>query len=373
MAIKKLLIANRGEIAIRIMRGAAEMGISTVGIYAREDRFALHRFKADESYVVGEGAKPIAAYLDIPGIIHIARACGADAIHPGYGFLSENADLADACTAAGITFVGPNGDTLRRLGDKVSARAAAEAAGVPVLPASDTLPEDVDAVRAIAEEIGYPLMLKASWGGGGRGMRVIQSEDELADALTSARREAKAAFGSDEGYLEKLVRAARHVEVQILGDAHGNLIHLFERDCTVQRRHQKVTERAPAPYLDEPTRTALCDAALRLCREVGYVGAGTVEFLLDAETGEFYFIEVNPRIQVEHTVTEEVTGVDIVAAQLRIAEGGRFGSMDALPAQEQVALKGHALQCRVTTEDPENGFAPDYGRLTVYRSPSGLG
>src|SRR5699024_499685 len=299
--------------------------------------------------------------------------CGADAIHPGYGFLSENADLADACAQAGITFVGPGGATLRKLGDKVSARAAAEAANVPVLPASATLPEDIDAVRAIAADIGYPVMLKANWGGGGRGMREIETEAELADALVSARREAKAAFGSDEGYLEKLVRRARHVEVQVLGDAHGNLIHLFERDCTVQRRHQKVAERAAAPYLDAQARQALCDAALRLCGQVGYVGAGTVEFLFDADSGEFYFIEVNPRIQVEHTVTEEVTGVDIVAAQIRIAEGERFGAIKALPAQDAVFLNGHALQCRVTTEDPENGFAPDYGRLTAYRSPNGLG
>lgn len=373
MTIRKLLVANRGEIAIRIMRAAVEMRIATVAIYAREDRFALHRFKADESYVVGAGTSPIAAYLDIADIIRVARECGADAIHPGYGFLSENADLADACHAAGITFVGPAGKTLRRLGDKVSARAAAEAAGVPVLPASAALPDDIDAVRDIAADIGYPVMLKASWGGGGRGMREIRAESELEDSVKSARREAKAAFGNDEGYLEKLVAHARHVEVQVLGDAHGNAMHLFERDCTVQRRHQKVAERAPAPYLDDAMRKKLCDSALRLCREVGYVGAGTVEFLFDVDSQKFYFIEVNPRIQVEHTVTEEVTGVDIVAAQIRIAEGQRIGHCDALPAQEDVFLNGHALQCRVTTEDPENGFAPDYGRLTVYRSPSGLG
>lgn len=373
MPIRKLLIANRGEIAIRIMRTAVEMGLATVAIYAHQDRFALHRFKADESYPVGSGATPVAAYLDIKGIIDVALQCGADAIHPGYGFLSENADFAEACAAAGLIFVGPGGATLRQLGDKVAARAAAQAADVPVLPASGTLPQDVDAVRRIAADIGYPVMLKASWGGGGRGMREIESEDQLAEALQSARREAKSAFGSDEGYLEKLVRAARHVEVQVLGDAHGQVIHLFERDCTVQRRHQKVAERAPAPYLSAEQRQALCDAALRLCRQVGYVGAGTVEFLLDTETGQFYFIEVNPRLQVEHTVTEEVTGVDIVAAQLRIAEGARMGEVPELPAQERVRLNGHALQCRVTTEDPENGFAPDYGRLTVYRSPGGMG
>ena len=374
MAIKKLLIANRGEIAIRVMRAAAEMNIRTVGIYAREDRFALHRFKADESYVVGAGAKPIAAYLDIDDIIRVARESGADAIHPGYGFLSENADFARACADAGITFVGPGVKVLETLGDKVSARAAAEAAEVPVLPASDTLPADLDQVADIAEGIGYPVMLKASWGGGGRGMRVIRSADELKSQVESGRREAAAAFGSDEGYLEKLVVNARHVEVQVLGDTHGEVIHLFERDCTVQRRHQKVAERAPAPYLDDDQRARLCESALRLCRGVGYSNAGTVEFLMDADSGAFYFIEVNPRIQVEHTVTEEVTGVDIVRAQIRVAEGARIGDAGAgLPRQDQVALNGHALQCRVTTEDPENGFAPDYGRLMVYRSPGGLG
>ena len=285
MAIKKLLIANRGEIAIRVMRAAAEMNIRTVGIYAREDRFALHRFKADESYVVGAGAKPIAAYLDIDDIIRVARESGADAIHPGYGFLSENADFARACADAGITFVGPGVKVLETLGDKVSARAAAEAAEVPVLPASDTLPADLDQVADIAEGIGYPVMLKASWGGGGRGMRVICSADELKSQVESGRREAAAAFGSDEGYLEKLVVNARHVEVQVLGDTHGEVIHLFERDCTVQRRHQKVAERAPAPYLDDDQRARLCESALRLCRGVGYSNAGTVEFLMDADSG----------------------------------------------------------------------------------------
>lgn len=372
--IKKILIANRGEIAIRIMRAAVEMGIRTVAIYAREDRFALHRFKADESYMVGEDAKPIAAYLDIKDIIRTALAAGADAIHPGYGFLSENADFAQACADAGIVFVGPSVQVLKTLGDKVSARAAAKSANVQVLPASGALPEAIDKVAEIAKDIGYPLMLKASWGGGGRGMRVIKSEEELASQVESARHEAKAAFGNDEGYLEKLVVNARHVEVQVLGDNHGEVIHLFERDCTVQRRHQKVAERAPAPYLSQEQREQLCGSALRLCRGVGYSNAGTVEFLMDADSGEFYFIEVNPRIQVEHTVTEEVTGVDIVKAQIRIAEGARLGEADSgLPTQEQVRLNGHALQCRVTTEDPENGFAPDYGRLTVYRSPGGLG
>ena len=371
-SIAKLLVANRGEICIRVMRAAVEMGIKTVAIYAYEDRFALHRFKADESYQVGAGAKPIAAYLDIDGIIRIAKDCGADAIHPGYGFLSENPAFAEACAAAGITFVGPKADVLRKFGDKVAARKAAEAASVPVLPASTALPRDVDACRKIVAAIGYPVMMKASWGGGGRGMRVIESENELAAQMESARREAKTAFGNDDVYVEKLVRRARHVEVQVLGDQHGNLIHLFERDCSVQRRHQKVVERAPAPYLSEAQRKSLCDSAVKLCRSVGYTHAGTVEFLMDADTSAFYFIEVNPRIQVEHTVTEEVTGVDIIKAQIAVSRGARLGDAH-LPTQADLRLDGHALQCRVTTEDPENGFTPDHGRLLAYRSPAGFG
>ncbi|TDU28375.1 pyruvate carboxylase [Panacagrimonas perspica] len=374
MRIQKLLVANRGEISIRVMRAAAEMGIRTVAIYAYEDRFALHRFKADESYLVGKGQKPIAAYLDIADIIRIATEAGVDAIHPGYGFLSENPHFAEACLAAGIEFIGPRPTVLRTLGDKVAARAAAMAAQVPILPASGTLPRDVEEVKKIAAQIGYPVMLKASWGGGGRGMRAIESEADLPVALDSARREALAAFGNDEGYLEKLVRRARHVEVQILGDAHGNVMHLFERDCSVQRRNQKVVERAPAPYLTQEQREELCGAAVRLCQSVNYTHAGTVEFLMDADTGKFYFIEVNPRIQVEHTVTEEVTGVDIVKSQIRVSEGGRIGDPESkLPSQDTVRLDGHALQCRVTTEDPENGFTPDYGRLIAYRSPAGFG
>ena len=372
--IRSILVANRGEIAIRIMRAAAEMGIRTVAVYAHEDRFSLHRFKADESYPVGEGAKPIAAYLDIQDILRIAKQAEVDAIHPGYGFLSENPDFAEACEAAGIRFIGPRPQVLRTLGDKVSARQAAQAAKVPVLPASQALPQDLAQCKAILKDIGYPIMLKASWGGGGRGMRVINDEAELETQLASARSESKAAFGNDETYAEKLIRNARHVEVQVLGDQHGNLVHLFERDCSVQRRHQKVVERAPAPYFDDTQRSALCESALRLCRSVNYSNAGTVEFLLDADTGEFYFIEVNPRIQVEHTVTEEVTGVDIVKAQIKVASGQALGDAQAgLPQQEDIHLNGHALQCRVTTEDPENGFTPDHGRLVAYRSPSGFG
>jgi pyruvate carboxylase len=379
MRIKKLLVANRSEISIRVMRAAAEMGIRTVAIYAHEDRFALHRFKADESYLVGAGQKPIAAYLDIDDIVRVAVQAKVDAIHPGYGFLSENPQFAEACAQAGILFVGPKPQVLRTLGDKVAARNAAEAAQVPVLKASQALPYDLDECRKIVAGVGYPVMMKASWGGGGRGMRVIEREEDLAVQMETARREAKTAFGNDEVYVEKLVRRARHVEVQVLGDQHGNIVHLFERDCSVQRRNQKVVERAPAPYLGDAQREALCAAALRLCRQVKYSHAGTVEFLMDADTGEFWFIEVNPRIQVEHTVTEEVTGVDLIKAQIRVSEGMRIGdpqhpwSKGGLPAQDDIALNGHAMQCRVTTEDPENGFTPDYGRLLAYRSPAGFG
>ncbi|TAK92390.1 MAG: pyruvate carboxylase [Burkholderiaceae bacterium] len=376
--IRKLLVANRSEIAIRVMRAAAEMGIRTVAIYADEDRFALHRFKADESYRVGHGKKPIAAYLDIQDILRIARDAGVDAIHPGYGFLSENPDFAEACAQAGIAFIGPSPEVMRTLGNKVAARNAAVAAGVPVMPATGALPRDLKEAARLAAAVGYPLMLKASWGGGGRGMRVIESEADLGPQLEVARREALAAFGNDEVYLEKLVRRARHVEVQILGDRHGNIVHLFERDCSVQRRNQKVVERAPAPYLTPAQRIALCESALKLARTVNYTHAGTVEFLMDADTSEFYFIEVNPRIQVEHTVTEQVTGIDIVKAQIRICEGGRIGVTEGehaagVPAQADIRLNGHALQCRVTTEDPENNFTPDYGRITAYRSAAGFG
>ncbi len=376
-SIRKILVANRSEIAIRVMRAAAELGIRTVAIYANEDKFALHRFKADESYLVGEGKKPIAAYLDIEDIIRIAKDAHVDAIHPGYGFLSENPDFAEACAKNGITFIGPHPEVMRTLGNKVAARNAAIAAGVPVVPATKALPHDIEQAKKMAAEIGYPLMLKASWGGGGRGMRVIESEGELPGQLEVARREALAAFGNDEMYLEKLVRRARHVEVQLMGDKHGNLVHLFERDCSVQRRNQKVVERAPAPYLDDNTRATLCEAALSLGRAVNYTHAGTVEFLMDADTNKFYFIEVNPRIQVEHTVTEQVTGIDIVKAQIRVSEGIAIGEKDehgaGIPTQEDIRLNGHALQCRVTTEDPENNFTPDYGRLVAYRSAAGFG
>ena len=372
--ISSILVANRSEISIRVMRAASEMDIRTVAIYSAEDRFALHRFKADESYLVGEGKKPIAAYLDIEDIIRVAKEAKVDAIHPGYGFLSENPDFAEACAREGITFIGPRAEVMRTLGNKVAARNLAVSVGVPVMPATGALPKDIAAAKKQAAEVGYPLMLKASWGGGGRGMRVVENDGELAGYLDVARREALAAFGNDELYLEKLVRRARHVEVQVLGDQHGNLVHLFERDCSVQRRNQKVVERAPAPYLSPERRIELCECALKLARAANYTHAGTVEFLMDADTDKFYFIEVNPRIQVEHTVTEEVTGVDVVKAQIRVSEGGTLGGADTyLPGQDRIRLNGHAVQCRVTTEDPENGFTPDYGRLTAYRSAAGFG
>ncbi|WP_457645928.1 pyruvate carboxylase [Profundibacter sp.] len=369
----KILIANRGEIAIRIMRAANEMGKKTVAVFAEEDKLGLHRFKADEAYRIGEGMGPVAAYLSIEEIIRVAKMSGADAIHPGYGLLSENPDFVDACTAAGITFIGPKAETMRQLGDKASARDVAIEAGVPVIPATEVLGDDMDKIRKQAAQIGYPLMLKASWGGGGRGMRAINTEDELEEKLLEGRREAEAAFGNGEGYLEKMITRARHVEVQILGDQAGNIYHLFERDCSVQRRNQKVVERAPAPYLTEEQRAEICDLGVRICKHVGYECAGTVEFLMDMDTGTFHFIEVNPRVQVEHTVTEEVTGIDIVQAQIKIAEGKSLPEATGKASQDEVRLNGHALQCRITTEDPQNNFIPDYGRITAYRSATGMG
>jgi len=371
---RKLLVANRSEIAIRVFRAASELGIRTVAIFSHEDRFALHRFKADQSFLVGKGKEPVAAYLDIEDILRVAHDARVDAVHPGYGFLSENPDFAEACLKAGITFVGPKPDVMRKLGSKVEARRLAEEAGIPVMPATGALPHDRAEVERLAEQVGYPIMAKASWGGGGRGMRVIEGPGELHEQIAAGRREAKAAFGNDEIFLEKLVRQARHVEVQILGDTHGNVIHLFERDCSMQRRNQKIVERAPAPYLSEAKRAELCDAAVRLARAAHYECAGTVEFLMDAETDRLYFIEVNPRIQVEHTVTEEVTGVDLVKAQIRIAAGARIGEPESgVPPQHKLRLDGHALQCRITTEDPLNKFIPDYGRITAYRGATGFG
>jgi pyruvate carboxylase len=372
--ITKLLVANRSEIAIRVFRSAHELGIRTVAIYAHEDRFALHRFKADEAYLVGKPGEPLRSYLDIESIVALAKNHGVDAIHPGYGFLSENPAFAAACEKAGITFVGPRVELLQMLGDKTAARDLAKRAGVPILAGSPkpvTSPADA---LAIAKELGWPVILKAAHGGGGRGMRVVRGEDELAVALESAQRESKTAFGSAAVFVEKFIQRARHIEVQLLGDLHGNLVHLFERDCSVQRRHQKVVEIAPAPNLPQKTRDAICEAALAIGRTSKYENAGTVEFLVDADTGKFFFIEVNPRIQVEHTVTEEITGIDIVRRQLRVAEGWKL-SDPQIGLGDQAAIKsmGTAVQCRVTTEDPENRFLPDYGRITAYRSASGMG
>jgi pyruvate carboxylase len=371
----KLLVANRSEIAIRIIRAAGELGLPAVGIFAEQDRLTLHRFAAAEAYQVGAGKRPVEAYLDIDDIVRVARHTGCDAVHPGYGFLSENPDFAERCAQEGIKFVGPPPGVMRAFGNKVAARRLAESAQVPVMPATAPLPDDPAQVRELARGIGYPVMLKASWGGGGRGMRVIETEAELDEQVMLGRREAAAAFGNDEVYLEKLVRRPRHVEVQVIADEHGNMVHLFERDCTVQRRHQKVVERAPAPYLDDDARLALCESALRLARSADYVNAGTVEFLQDMDTGAFYFIEVNPRVQVEHTVTEQVTGLDIVKSQIRIAGGARVGDYadSGIPPQEEIRLNGSALQCRITTEDPANNFIPDYGLISAYRSPSGPG
>ncbi|MBM7049020.1 MULTISPECIES: pyruvate carboxylase [Rhizobium] len=380
MPISKILVANRSEIAIRVFRAANELGIKTVAIWAEEDKLALHRFKADESYQVGRGPHlardlgPIESYLSIDEIIRVAKLSGADAIHPGYGLLSESPEFVDACDAAGIIFIGPRADTMRQLGNKVAARNLAISVGVPVVPATEPLPDDMAEVAKMAEEIGYPVMLKASWGGGGRGMRAIRDPKDLAKEVTEAKREAMAAFGKDEVYLEKLVERARHVESQVLGDTHGNVVHLFERDCSVQRRNQKVVERAPAPYLTDAQRQELAAYSLKIAGATSYVGAGTVEYLMDADTGKFYFIEVNPRIQVEHTVTEVVTGIDIVKAQIHILDGFAIGTPESgVPKQADIRLNGHALQCRVTTEDPEHNFIPDYGRITAYRSAAGFG
>jgi pyruvate carboxylase len=378
--IAKILVANRSEIAIRVFRAANELGLKTVAIWAEEDKYSLHRFKADESYQVGRGPHlaadlgPIESYLSIPEIMRVAKLSGADAVHPGYGLLSESPEFAEACAENGLVFIGPKPQTMRRLGNKVAARNLAMEVGVPVIPATEPLPDDPSEIARMAEAIGYPMMLKASWGGGGRGMRVIRSEADLSREVMEGKREAKAAFGKDEVYLEKLVERARHVEVQILGDSRGNIVHLFERDCSIQRRNQKVVERAPAPYLNDAERQELSGHALKIAGTTSYIGAGTVEFLMDADTGKFYFIEVNPRIQVEHTVTEEVTGIDIVKAQIRILDGFAIGTPESgVPPQGEIRLNGNALQCRITTEDPEQNFIPDYGRITAYRGATGFG
>jgi pyruvate carboxylase len=372
--IRKLLAANRSEIAIRIFRAANELGLRTVAIYSHEDRLALHRFKADEAYQVGAGKGPVEAYLDIAGIVALAKEKDVDAIHPGYGFLSENPALARACEKAGITFVGPTPNLLELLGDKTAARRLAASAGVPVLPGTENPVKSTEEAQKIAREIGYPVIVKAAMGGGGRGMRVIHDAAQLDALLEEAQGEARSAFGNASVFLEKYLRRARHLEVQILADHHGNLLHLYERDCSVQRRHQKVVEVAPAANLPASIRSELCDAAVQLARKAKYRNAGTVEFLYDLDSQKWYFIEVNPRIQVEHTVTEMITGIDLVRSQILVAQGHKLHDPPmALPKQENIPLNGAALQCRVTTEDPEKNFAPDYGKISTYRSPAGFG
>lgn len=369
--MKKVLVANRGEIAIRVFRACSELKIKTVGIYAAEDEYSVHRFKADEAYLVGKGKKPIDAYLDIDDIIRIAKDSGAEAIHPGYGFLSENLDFAKRCQAEGIIFIGPAIHHLDIFGDKIKAKQAAIDAGIQSIPGTDGPVASIDEVLEFAATHDYPIMIKAALGGGGRGMRVARDEKEARDGYERAKSEAKAAFGSDEVYVEKYIGNPKHIEVQILGDSHGNVVHLFERDCSVQRRHQKVVEVAPCVSLSEQQRQTICEAAVQLMKHVGYVNAGTVEFLVEGD--KFYFIEVNPRVQVEHTITEMITDVDIVTSQILIAQGKDLHQDIGIPEQKDIRFKGAAVQCRITTEDPLNNFMPDTGKIDTYRSPGGFG
>ncbi|WP_035295534.1 pyruvate carboxylase [Brevibacillus thermoruber] len=371
--INRLLVANRGEIAIRIFRAATELGIRTIAIYSEQDNVSIHRFKADESYLVGAGKGPIEAYLDIDSIIEIAKRNDVDAIHPGYGFLAENAEFARRCEQEGIIFIGPSPDLIEAFGDKVEARRMAIDAGIPVIPGTPEPIETLQDAMLFAKEHGYPIIIKGVSGGGGRGMRIVRSQDELQEALDRARSEARSSFGNAKVYLERYLEQPKHIEVQILGDSHGNIVHLYERDCSVQRRHQKVVEVAPSLALDDELREAICQSALKLMKQAGYSNAGTVEFLLTPDR-RFYFIEVNPRIQVEHTITELITGIDIVQAQIRIAEGHALSDPEiGIPSQEAVQMSGYAIQCRVTTEDPENNFLPDAGRLLAWRSGGGFG
>jgi pyruvate carboxylase len=370
--IQKVLVANRGEIAIRVFRACTELGLRTVAIYSKEDTGSYHRYKADEAYLVGEGKKPIDAYLDIEGIIEIAKSNNVDAIHPGYGFLSENIHFAKRCEEEGIIFIGPKSEHLDMFGDKVKARTQAKLAGIPVIPGSDGPVQSLNDVEAFVQKYGYPIIIKASLGGGGRGMRIVRNATALKDAYERAKSEAKAAFGSDEVYVEKFVENPKHIEVQILADHDGNVVHLYERDCSVQRRHQKVVEVAPSVSLSENLRNRICEAAVQLSANVNYVNAGTVEFLVKGN--DFYFIEVNPRIQVEHTITEMITGIDIVQSQILIADGYNLHSERVgIPPQDQIVTHGYAIQSRVTTEDPLNNFMPDTGKIMAYRSGGGFG
>lgn len=371
--IKTVLVANRGEIAIRIFRACNELGIRTVAIYSKEDMLSLHRNKADEAYLVGAGKGPVEAYLDIEDIMRIAREHEVDAIHPGYGFLSENSQLAKRCAEEGLIFIGPDLEHLVMFGDKINARKQAELAGIPMIPGSNGTVNSLDEVKTFVEKYGYPIMIKAVNGGGGRGMRMVSNYAELEDSYNRAKSEALKAFGSDEIYLEKYLQNPKHIEVQIIGDTQGNIVHLYERDCSVQRRHQKLVEIAPAFSLDPAFRKEICDAAVKLMKNVKYVSAGTVEFLATPDN-KFYFIEVNPRIQVEHTVTEMITGIDIVQTQIKIAEGYSIHSEEiGIPEQDKIYCHGHSIQCRITTEDPANNFMPDTGKLIAYRSGGGFG
>jgi pyruvate carboxylase len=375
MAIQqKLLVANRGEIAIRVFRAATELGLRTVAIYAEEDRFSRHRFKADEAYQLDTTKGPVGAYLDHEGIVALAKSKGVTLIHPGYGFLSENADFARACQREGITFIGPSADLLGSMGDKTAARAQAISAKVPVLPGTDDAISDPDQALTVAHEVGFPLIIKAAFGGGGRGMRIVEKPSELQARLAEAQEEAQNAFGNPAVFLERYIKRAKHIEVQILGDQHGNVVHLHERDCSVQRRYQKVVEIAPSIDLEGTLRHDLCQSAANLAQSIGYNNAGTVEFLYDMDSKEWFFIEMNPRIQVEHTVTECVTGIDLVRSQILVAQGKKLHEPEiGIPPQEEIPCNGFAIQCRITTEDPEKGFAPDYGRITNYRSAAGFG
>jgi len=370
---RKIMAANRGEIAIRIFRACTELGIGTVAIYSEEDKLSLHRYKADEAYLIGKGKAPIDAYLGIDEIIALALKADVDAIHPGYGFLAENADFAERCEAAGIAFIGPNADMMRALGDKVAGRKAAIAAGVQVVPGTeDPVVKEEDALR-FAKEHGYPIIIKASAGGGGRGMRVARNKKELLEGLVAAGSEAQASFGNAAVFLERYIENPKHIEVQVLGDNYGNLVHFFDRDCSVQRRHQKVVEFAPALCLTQTQREELCTAALNIAGYVKYRNAGTIEFLVDGE-GNHYFIEMNPRIQVEHTVTEMITGRNLVQNQILVAQGMKLSDPEInIPSQSAIDMRGYAIQCRITTEDPGNNFAPDFGTLTTYRSAAGCG
>lgn len=370
---RKVLVANRGEIAIRIFRACTELGIHTVAVYSEQDSVCLHRFKADEAYLVGEGKGPIEAYLDIESILDVAVRNEVDAIHPGYGFLSENANFARRCREEGIVFIGPNPEHLDIFGDKVQARKTAIASGIPVVPGTEEPIDRLEDAIAFTRDYGLPVIIKAAMGGGGRGMRIVRHQDELDEAFNRARSEAKSAFGSSKVYVEKYIENPKHIEVQVIGDRYGGAVHLYERDCSVQRRHQKVVEVAPSQSLDEEFRQEICQSALKLMKEANYINAGTVEFLVTPDRN-FYFIEVNPRIQVEHTITEMVTGIDIVKSQIRVAEGYALTAPEVrIPPQDKVERLGYAIQCRITTEDPTNGFLPDTGRILAYRSSGGFG